>query len=277
MKKIFILSILILFSIFSFAQFEAGEYINADTIKKEGVNVFVDHLQNLSTNDSNFVAVNFGTYVDWVDLIGRIDNLDSLGIFATDIQAGEQSINTGTTSITFPGAFDSTDLDISVVPYVRRTSDNAVVDYVVDNISTTGFDVTVWEDACYIRYIASQKQPESNAFFETILHQSDTVTIRIDTSQVRNLQTFVENHSTGRAETDPIYLAQKDTVILNIDFLDLTIFTYNVPMGMTFTNQVSESTDATLDPVLNTALNQFDKLIVTPSDTGLIILSGHKN
>jgi hypothetical protein len=191
MKKL-ILIILLFLPFIGFSQLEIG-----DTLYMNGKVVYIYHLTDLSPNDSNFVAVNMGSYVDWVDLIGRIDNLDSLGIFATDIQAGEQSINTGTTSITFPGAFDSTDLDISVVPYVRRTSDNAVVDYVVDNISTTGFDVTVWEDACYIRYIASQKQPESNAFFETILHQSDTATIIIDTSQVRNLLPFVQLHSTG--------------------------------------------------------------------------------
>jgi len=122
-------------------------------------------------------------------LFRRIAQLDSLGILVTNIISGNETVNTGTTNIPFETPFDST--DVTVVTYVRRISDDAVIDYRLSDVDQNGFNVTVWEDNIKVSYVASQKNPESNNFFETILHQSDTATIFIDTSQVRNLQTFV--------------------------------------------------------------------------------------
>jgi hypothetical protein len=64
MKKL-ILILIIIFPFIGFAQFEAGEYVNADTIKKGGVPVFVNHLQNLSPDDSSKIPVHKGSYIDW--------------------------------------------------------------------------------------------------------------------------------------------------------------------------------------------------------------------
>ncbi|MEI7526625.1 MAG: collagen-like protein, partial [Mariniphaga sp.] len=59
-----------------------------------------------------------------------------------------------------------------------------------------------------------------------------------------------------------------------IDFLSVTPFVYNCPYALKFTSQISEGTGATLSVALNTNLTQFQKLTVTPSQIGLIILKG---
>ena len=59
-----------------------------------------------------------------------------------------------------------------------------------------------------------------------------------------------------------------------IDFLSVTPFIYNCPYAMKFISQISEGSGATLSVALNTNMTQFQKLTVTPTQIGLIILKG---
>jgi len=67
-----------------------------------------------------------------------------------------------------------------------------------------------------------------------------------------------------------------DSFDVYIDFTDAEEleFVYNCPAALKFTQQVSEGAAATLNPVLNTSMAQFDKLTVTAAEVGLIILKG---
>jgi hypothetical protein len=67
-----------------------------------------------------------------------------------------------------------------------------------------------------------------------------------------------------------------DSFDVYIDFVDTDEleFMYNCPAALKFTQQISENSDATLNPVLNTNMAQFDKLTVTAAEVGLIILKG---
>jgi len=67
---------------------------------------------------------------------------------------------------------------------------------------------------------------------------------------------------------------QDNALEVYINFLELTPFVYNCPHPLKFTSQVSEGTAATLSTALNTNLIQFQKLTITPTQVGLIILSG---
>jgi len=67
----------------------------------------------------------------------------------------------------------------------------------------------------------------------------------------------------------------RDTAVeININFLDLTPFVYNVPKAMVLTAQAHESTIATLSIALNTNMARYDKLTITPAVIGLITLTG---
>jgi hypothetical protein len=69
---------------------------------------------------------------------------------------------------------------------------------------------------------------------------------------------------------------RNDSVIINIDFKDLSVFYYTVPFDMTLSTQESQNKDAVIDPILGTSLSKFDIVTVTPDTTGLIILSGSR-
>jgi hypothetical protein len=86
------------------------------------------------------------------DMIGLLAQL----AFASNNQsrAGAVTVNTGTTAITFDTAFDEAILEVIVLAEARRISDNAVIDYVVGAATISGFDLTVWEDAVSVRYVA---------------------------------------------------------------------------------------------------------------------------
>ena len=209
MKKLLLIFIAFL-PLIGFAQFEGGEYINADTSKISGQPLIYaaptegeNYYTKMRDPSDSLDGVNLRT------LFRRIAELDSLGILVTNIISGNQIINTGTTNIAFETPFDS--MDVTVVPFVRRLSDEAVVDYRVDDVDKNGFNVTVWEDNVKLSYVASEKNPKSNAFFNNILLKSDTSTISIDTSQVKHLQTFVENHSINSA-ANPKYLADSSFI-----------------------------------------------------------------
>ena len=59
-----------------------------------------------------------------------------------------------------------------------------------------------------------------------------------------------------------------------LDFLTITPFVYNCPYALKFTSQISEGTGAALSVALNTNMTQFQKLTITPTQVGLIILKG---
>jgi hypothetical protein len=69
-------------------------------------------------------------------------------------------------------------------------------------------------------------------------------------------------------------LAGSGEAVLDIDFLIVEPFVYNVPVAMKFTSQTSEGTAATLSIALNTNMARYDKLTVTPTEIGLITLTG---
>jgi len=202
MKKLILILIAFL-PLISFAQFEGGEWINADTSKISGQSLIYaapaegeNYYTKMRDPSDSLDGVNLRT------LFRRIAQLDSLGILVTNVVTGNQTINTGTTNIPFETPFDS--IDVTVVPFVRRISDEAVIDYRIDEVNENGFNVTVWEDNIKLSYVASQKNPKSNAFFNNILLKSDTSTISIDTTQVRNLLEFVSNHGGGSGGGDNI-------------------------------------------------------------------------
>ena len=63
-------------------------------------------------------------------------------------------------------------------------------------------------------------------------------------------------------------------VKIDINFLFLADYIFNVPRKMKFTAQTSEGTPATLSIPLNTEMLPYVKLIVTPTQIGLIELEG---
>ena len=77
-------------------------------------------------------------------------------------------------------------------------------------------------------------------------------------------------------KSDLLDYLRNDSVIIQIDFKDLSVFYYTVPFNMTLSTQESQFNDATIDPILGTALSKFDIVTVTPDTTGLIILSGSR-
>jgi hypothetical protein len=195
MKKI-ILIFALFFPFLGFGQTELGEYGNMDTTKIEGESII---FPGDSTGQYYYTKGRDPSepldLVNLRTLFQRIAMLDSLGLLVSDIVSGTEIVNTGEKQIYFQSAFDSN--EVTVVPLVRRISDDAVIDFVINDVDSLGFDVVVWEDNIRVSYVASQNNSITNDFFNNILLKSDTLTIVIDTTQVRNLQEFVENHSTG--------------------------------------------------------------------------------
>ena len=71
-----------------------------------------------------------------------------------------------------------------------------------------------------------------------------------------------------------VIIPSDNSVVVRIDFQDLTACTYTCPVALKFTSQESEGTAATLSVGLNTNMVKYQDLIVTPTVTGLIILTG---
>ncbi|HCY40431.1 MAG TPA: hypothetical protein DHV48_03620 [Prolixibacteraceae bacterium] len=67
-----------------------------------------------------------------------------------------------------------------------------------------------------------------------------------------------------------------NSVEIYIDFLDTTAFVFTAPYAMKFTSQTAESGAATLSPVLDTVLAQYDDVTITPAAAGLVTLTGVK-
>jgi len=70
--------------------------------------------------------------------------------------------------------------------------------------------------------------------------------------------------------------ATDNSVEIYIDFLDTTTFVFTAPYAMKFTSQTAENGAATLSPVLNTDLAQYDDVTITPAAAGLVTLTGVK-
>jgi len=68
-----------------------------------------------------------------------------------------------------------------------------------------------------------------------------------------------------------------NNVEINIDFTVVTPLVYNVPKAMMLTSQISEGSAATLSTPLNTNMPKYRKLIITPTQIGLVTLIGHLN
>lgn len=69
---------------------------------------------------------------------------------------------------------------------------------------------------------------------------------------------------------------EDNSVEVTFDFItsDELFFIYNCPHAMIFTSQEYENSPATVNPALGTPLAQFDKVTITVSETGGIVLKG---
>lgn len=216
------------------AQFEAGEYLNADTAKITGESIiypFSDttgqfHYSKMRDPSEDLDGVNLRT------LFQRIANLDSLGLLVSDIVSGTEIINSGETQIYFPSAFDSN--NVSVVPFVRRGSDDAVIDFLINDVDSLGFDIVVWDDNVKLNYIASQKISHSSDIFGEPIYSADSLWIKSAIRALLSDSAFIKsgvrdwNSSLaktidatdttwwGRAETDPFYVADSAGLKTNI-------------------------------------------------------------
>ena len=76
-------------------------------------------------------------------------------------------------------------------------------------------------------------------------------------------------------DADGVHISDTE-MILELDFLDLTAYVFNCPVAMKFTSQTSEGTNATLSTALNTNMALYQKLTITPTQIGLVILKGVK-
>jgi hypothetical protein len=177
MKKL-ILIFMPFLPVLGFSQFEAGEYMNTDTAKIAGESIiypFSDstgqfHFTKMRDPSEDLDGVNLRT------LFARLSNLDSLGLLVSDMVSGNQNINAGETQIYFPSAFDSN--NVTVIPFVRRISDDAVIDYSINNVDSLGFDVVVWENNIKLSYIASQKISHSSDIFGEPKYAADSSFIK---------------------------------------------------------------------------------------------------
>ncbi len=209
------------------AQFEAGEFVNSDTTKITGESIiypFSDttgqyHYSKMRDPSEDLDGVNLRT------LFQRIANLDSLGLLVSDIVNGTEIINSGETQIYFPSAFDSN--NVSVVPFVRRVSDDAVIDFSINDVDSLGFDIVVWDDNVKLSYIASQKISHSSDIFGEPIYSADSSYLKThvrtdfdkdatneiqDTTEIAGLQTFVESYSINE-ELDPIFAADSSDIV----------------------------------------------------------------
>lgn len=169
---------MLLIPFLGFSQFEAGEFINADTAKITNSAIIYPHADSVDQYyyskmrdpSEPLDGVNLRT------LFSRLANLDSLGLLVTDLVSGHQEINTGETQIYFPSAFDSN--DVVVVPFVRRISDDAVIDYLINDVDSLGFDIVVWEDNVKLYYVASQNISHSSDIFGEPIYSADSSYIK---------------------------------------------------------------------------------------------------
>jgi hypothetical protein len=68
--------------------------------------------------------------------------------------------------------------------------------------------------------------------------------------------------------------ASDDEITISIDFADTELleFVYTCPTAMKIIAQESQGAPATIDPPVNTLLNQFDKVTITATGLGLVVL-----
>ena len=173
MKKL--LFILLAFCpILGFSQFGAGDFIDADTTKVKGESLIYpapatgEYYYKGARNPSDSLDV-----VNLRFLFQRLAELDSLGLLVSDMVSGSQIVNEGETQITFPSQFDTG--TVVVVPYVRRLSDNAVIDYSINDVDSMGFDVVVWEDNIKVSYMASNRATNNFSMLAAYVNDSSYI------------------------------------------------------------------------------------------------------
>jgi hypothetical protein len=118
-------------------------------------------------------------------------------------------------------------------------------------------------------------KPSEAQFWDTwdsFWHKSEP----IPTSAVEQLDTLLNDKASQELvgiaiDTLTGHMAE---VVIDIDFINLEPFTYNVPVAMKLTAQESEGTAANLGIPLNTNMERYDKLEIAPTQIGLVTLKG---
>ena len=135
------------------------------------------------------------------------------------------------------------------------------------------------EDA-YV-YIAYASDDQGTGFTTTFNPLLDYIAIKTTTTEIPTptAADFVglwKNYKGADGDDGQDGQDASDSFDVYIDFVDADelVFVYNCPAALKFTQQISEGAAATLNPVLNTSMAQFDKLTVTAAEVGLIILKG---
>ena len=205
MKKVLLLLTLILLGFSGFAQFEAGEYLNSDTLKNKGVDVYVEHLK-LKPEDIGKVPIHQGNTVQWTDFMRDSVNYLDLSFGCS----GDTVVNSGETFILFDAPYNASFEKIEVIAYVRRVSDNAVIDYVVSDVSNFGFKISVWEDSIFVGYVAFPRTVgESN--IDSLLGSHLT-----EYAQLTDFDTLSHNFLKNK-NSNPNYLHVTSTDIASIN------------------------------------------------------------
>ena len=131
-------------------------------------------------------------------------------------------------------------------------------------ISNAAWAALTTEAMCY--YSDNEAYGGGETPLETLLHPPVTINpasaayASIDENQVLTIEPPAADNS----------------VEIYIDFIDTTEFVFTAPYAMKFTSQTAESGSATLSPVLDTDLAQYDDVTITPAAAGLVTLTGVK-
>jgi len=135
------------------------------------------------------------------------------------------------------------------------------------------------EDA-YV-YIAYASDDQGTGFTTTFNPLLDYIAIKTTTTEIptptaADFAGLWKNYKGADGADGADGQDASDSFDVYIDFTDADelVFVYNCPAALKFTQQISEGSAATLSPVLNTSMAQFDKLTVTAAGVGLIILKG---
>jgi hypothetical protein len=138
---------------------EEGSESDALTIYKSGLAVHEgavkigDYSHGGATPENG--TFRFANSIPEVYIDGWQPLMTSLSVANQNTKAGSVTINTGSNFIAFGEAFAETVVAVTVIPLVRRISDNAVIDFVLSGANNTGFTVEVWDDGVQVSYIAT--------------------------------------------------------------------------------------------------------------------------
>ena len=172
-------------------------------------------------------------------------------------------------------------------------TDNLAVDYIKNKPDLSGTGEGGASSYTYITYASDDLGTDFTTVFDAALDfiAIKTTSIPIASPVVSDFTGLWKNYKGGKGDPgdpgDPgndgapgaagnpgADGADDHSMDVYIDFLTVTPFVYNCPYALRFTSQISEGTDATLSVALNTNMTQFQKLTITPTQVGLIILKG---